>query len=298
MPESLKALRRRVRSVKNTRQITRAMEMVSASKLKRAETALHAALPYNARLSDMLRRLVLGGNTPDNPLFTPREEVKTRLVVVFAADRGLCGAYNAQVFKGAEAYLRQCVAEEVSVTVMPVGRRSVEYFTKKRRDLKQAGAIAAHGGKVSVELARQIADLAIEEFSSGRVDEVHFLYNKFISTSKSLFVIEKFLPFDREAFGAHDADAGQGTALEYIYEPSAERVFESLLPRFIQSKVYVALAAALTAEHSARMLAMNSATKNCKDLIESLTLRMNKARQASITKEILEIVSGAEALNG
>lgn len=313
MPESLKVLRRRVRSVKNTRQITRAMEMVSASKLKRAESALLAAKPYNQRLSDMLRRLVLSGKTPENPLFATRDEVKTRLLVVFAADRGLCGAYNANILKAVENFLKRSADEGVGVRVVAVGRRAVEYFQKKQRQVPLIADFQQHGGRVTVELARGIADACIKDFTDGQSDEVLFLYNRFISTTRYRITIDKFLPFDRQVFSSADAaDAAaegspEGAAatapdnaatLDYIYEPDAGRVFETLLPRFIQSKVYVALASSMTSEHSARMIAMNSATKNCGELIEKLTLQMNKARQAAITKEIIEIVSGAQAIGG
>jgi F-type H+-transporting ATPase subunit gamma len=297
MPESLKELRRRVRSIKNTRQITKAMEMVSASKLKRCEGALLAARPYSERLTAMLSRLVASGATPDDPLFETRE-VKTRLVVAFAADRGLCGAYNANMFKLLEQYIAKSQAADVEVKVMPVGKRMTEYVNKKHPELDTPSIIAEHGGKVNVDLARKIADDSIAIFKDGGCDEVIFLYSHFVSTVRSERMTEKFLPFDIDAFASTTSDDEEEEiqVQDYIYEPSADKVFESLLPRFIQSRSYVAFASALTSEHAARMMAMNNATKNCGELIDQLTLRLNKARQAQITTEIIEIVSGADAL--
>jgi F-type H+-transporting ATPase subunit gamma len=294
-----KELRRRIRSIKNTRQTTRAMEMVSASKLRRAEQAYRAAAPYGAKLSEMLSYIVAAGAAPASALFQERDEIKRRLVVLFAADRGLCGGYNNNLFKVAHQYLDEQRQAGIEVDAIPVGRRANDFLTKKRPDANIIHRIPENGGKVSLEIPRAIAAKAIEEFQSGRVDEVVFLYNRFVSTIVYRQTIEKFLPISKDSLAPLSEDDLKFLAsADYIFEPSSEDVFNALLPKFIESKVYVAFASAITAEHSARMVAMSAATKNSGELIDKLTLAMNKKRQAAITTEIIEVISGAQALEG
>lgn len=296
----VKELRRRIRSIKSTRQTTRAMEMVSASKLRRAQLALEAAAPYGAKLTEMLAYIVAAGSAPKNhELFQKRDNVKRRLVVLFAADRGLCGGYNNNLFKVAEKYLATCREEGVEPILMPVGRRANDFVRKRGGGATVVQAVSEHQGKVGYEIPRQIAKVAIDEFTSGRVDEVVFVRNHYVSTIVYQQVTEKFLPIDPESLSSlTDEERSFLERTGYIFEPSAETVFNALLPKFVESKVFVAFASSITAEHSTRMVAMSSATKNCGELIDSLTLTMNRKRQAAITKEIIEVVSGAEALNG
>ena len=293
MAENVKVLRRRVRSIRNTKQITRAMEMVSAAKLRRAQDLLLAGRPYAGKLQELLGHLASSADT-DHPLFAQRD-VRRRLVVVVTADRGLAGAFNAQIIKRAEAVRRN---SPVPVTLGIIGKKANDYF--KGRGLDIAFAITDMAGRVSAARAREVAENVTQMFMSGEVDEVTLIYNRFISTIQYVQMEEQLLPLDPDALLGLAADhaAHGGRQVDYILEPSPKDVFTSLLPRFVASKIYITLAETFTAEHAARMVSMSAATKNCEELISSLTLRMNKARQAAITKEILEIVGGAEALKG
>jgi F-type H+-transporting ATPase subunit gamma len=290
MAENVKALRRRLRSIRNTKQITRAMEMVSAAKLRRAQDLLLAGRPYAGKLQEFLGRLASSEDATD-PLFEQRP-VRRRLLVLLTADRGLAGSFNAQIVKRAEAYL----VANPGTDLMCVGRKGYEYFRSRR--WKIVSAVTDLAGKVSAERAVAIADRLVESFLSGEVDEVILMFNSFVSTMVYRPTTEKLLPLDPAALLANYAPSAAGKKIDYLLEPTPERVLANLLPRFVRSKVYISLAETFTAEHSARMIAMSGATKNCEELIESVSLRMNKARQAAITKEILEIVGGAEALKG
>lgn len=293
MAENVKALRRRLRSIRNTRQITRAMEMVSAAKLRRAQETLMAGRPYAAKLQELLGRLA--GTQISHPLFEKRD-VRRRLLVVITADRGLAGAFNANTIKRAEQFLREPGAPPIDMVC--VGRKGYDYF--RTRNVNIVFSVTDLGGKLSSERTNSIAERLTELFLDGSYDEVFVLYNAFVSTLVYRPTLEKLLPLDQEALlGGAEAELPAGTRnLEYIMEPSPESVLSTLLPRFVKSKIYIIMAEVFTAEHSARMVAMSGATKNCQELMEKVSLQMNKARQAAITKEILEIVGGAEALKG
>lgn len=290
MAENVKALRRRLRSIRSTRQITRAMEMVSASKLRRAQEVLMAGRPYAHKLQELLGH-VARSTQVEHPLLE-RREVRRRLLVVITADRGLAGAFNAQVLKRAEAYLRE-TTEETSVVC--IGKKAFDFFKTRRWPI--IFSITDHGARVSTERAREIADRLTEEFLSSRTDEVLLLYNAYVSTLVFRPTLAQLLPLNSETL-LEEAPEPNGFRPDYIFSPSREEVFSKLLPRYVLSKVYICLAESFTAEHSARMVAMTGATRNCDDLIVALTLSMNKARQTAITTEILEIVGGAEALKG
>ncbi len=289
MAENVKSLRRRLRSIKNTKQITRAMEMVSAAKLRRSQDLLMAGRPYAAKLQELLGRLA-GSATASHPFFDKRE-VRTRVVVLVISDRGLAGSFNAQLIKRAELILK---ASTTPVKLVCVGKKGYDYF--KSRQWNILFSVTDFAGKLTYERTNEVADRLTELFLSGQADELSVVYNSFVSTMVYRTTVEQMLPLDPDALLSAESDAGAGG--EYIMEPSAEEVFQSLLPRYINSKMYIIMAETFTAEHSARMIAMSAATKNSSELIEKVSLVMNKARQASITKEILEIVGGAEALNG
>lgn len=294
MAENVKVLRRRLRSIRNTKQITRAMEMVSAAKLRRAQHVLMAARPYAGKLQELLGHLA-GSADADHPLFHKRE-LRHRLVVVVTADRGLAGAFNAQIIKRAEAMLRNAT---VPVSLGIIGKKAFDHF--KNRGVSIAFSVPDMGGRVSASRTRKVTETLQRMFLDGEVDEIVLLYNRFISTIVYRPTEEQLLPLEPEALLGLAGDAGDahhGRQVDYLIEPSPARVFSSLLPRYIGAKVYIMLAETFAAEHSARMVSMSGATKNCEELITTLTLRMNKVRQASITKEILEIVGGAEALKG
>lgn len=291
MAENVKSLRRRLRSIKNTKQITRAMEMVSAAKLRRAQDLLMAGRPYATKLQELLGRLA-GSATASHPFFDKRE-VRKRVLVLVTSDRGLAGSFNAQLIKRAEITLK---SSTTPIELVCIGKKGYDYF--KSRQWNILFSVTDFGGKLTYERTNEVADRLTELFLSGQADELLVLYNSFVSTLVYRPTVEQLLPLDPEALLSTATDAPAGASGEYIMEPSAEEVFQSLLPRYINSKMYIIMAETFTAEHSARMIAMSAATKNSSELIEKVSLAMNKARQAAITKEILEIVGGAEALNG
>jgi len=289
MAEILRNLRRRVRSIGNTMQVTRAMAMVAAAKLRRSQMALAAARPYGEKIKALLARVATSvAGECVHPLFARREE-KRIVLVLFTGDRGLCGAFNANIIRQAEQFLAPWGKKNAEVYC--VGKRGRDYFA--RRGWLMLGQVADLRGRVDFRTARTIASRLQEHYSTGTTDAAYLCYNTQISAVAFRGQIEKFLPLDPVAMGLTETT---GIAAEYIFEPSREEVFAQLLPRYCESRIHSVLAEALTAEHSARMLAMNNASKNCEELIDTLTLRMNKARQASITKEIGEIMGGAEAL--
>ncbi|MCX7718923.1 MAG: ATP synthase F1 subunit gamma [Candidatus Sumerlaeaceae bacterium] len=297
MAENVKALRRRLRSVKNTKQITRAMEMVSAAKLRRAEELLRAGRPYAAKLQEFLGHLAASATT-DHPYFELRE-VAHRTLVLVTADRGLAGAFNNALIKRAEAVLRQPGAPPTSLVCL--GRKGYDYF--RNREWPIAFQVTDFAGRCSGARAAEIADRLAGAFIARETDEILVLANTFVSMLVYRPIAFKLLPLDpAELLGGAEDDAhGHGVhhpPTDYILEPSPAAVFASILPRYVRSRLYMTLLDSFTAEHSARRTAMNSATKNCGELIDSLSLRMNKARQAAITKEILEVVAGADALKG
>ncbi len=286
MAENVKTLRRRLRSIRNTKQITRAMEMVSAAKLRRAQAILEAGRPYAGKLKELMLRLSVSGSI-GHPLME-RREVKTRWLVLVTADRGLAGAFNAQIIKQAEQFLQK---SDVPTSLVCIGKKGYDYFRSKR--IPVLWSVTDLGGRLNAERIEEIGAFLREGFLSGQTDEIVFLYNRFISTLVYRPQLEVFLPLGGEADSLAVAEPARR---EYLLEPTGEELLAALLPRYLNNRIYIMLAETFTAEHSARMVAMSGATRNCDELTEKLTLKMNKARQAAITKEIIEIVSGAEAL--
>jgi F-type H+-transporting ATPase subunit gamma len=286
---SLKAIRKRITSVRNTQKITKAMKMVSAAKLRRAQEAALAARPYADKLRELLRSVAASATEEAHPLLRTVENPERVRLVLLTSDRGLCGAYNAALIRQAEAFLRGQTGHESSLTI--VGRKGVEYY--RRRSV----TIAARHVQVvpSIGLAREIAADVSREFAEGRVDRVELLYSAFRSALSQVPTLETLLPVAVEA----KADAAPETPpLEHVMEPDRPSLLGRLLPQFVEVRIYRALLESAASEHAARMTAMDSATSNAGKMILSLTLAMNRARQAAITKELMEIVSGAEALKG
>jgi F-type H+-transporting ATPase subunit gamma len=282
---TLRALRRRIRSVQNTQQITKAMEMVAAAKLRRAQVRALASRPYATKITEMLGNLRGEASALDHPLFKAREVRKTALVLV-TSDRGLCGAYNATLIRAAEQRLRR--AEPGSIALVLVGKKGREYFRRRKYPV-----LAVHTplpAEASLEFARELTGDLIARFLAGEVDRVELMFTQFISALRRKVLLEAFLPV-----GAERAAEGTGGGAT-IFEPDAESIFAELLPRYATAKLFAALADALASEHGARMIAMGAARKNAGELIDVLVLRRNRMRQASITKELLDIVGGAEAL--
>ena len=283
---SLKDLRRRIRATKSMQQIFKAMEMVAAAKLRRAQARAKAASPYSEKISDMLANLSESAAELQHPLFKVRE-VKTTALVVISADRGFAGAYNATVLRVAEQKLR--AAERGTVQLVVVGRKGRDYLRRRGHPI-----LAAHTelpGEASLELARRITNDLTQRFVSGEVDRVEILYTHFVNAIVRKVRNETFLPIGADA--VRKPGTGGGAA---IFEPDAESIFAELLPRYATAKLYAAMADSLASEHSARMVAMGSARKNAGELVDALTLTRNRMRQAAITREISELVGGAEAL--
>jgi F-type H+-transporting ATPase subunit gamma len=285
---TLKAIRKRISSVRNTQQITKAMKMVSAAKLRRAQEAAVAARPYAEKMTELLKNVAARVAIEAHPLLQTREEKKLDLVL-FTSDRGLCGGYNANLIRAAEAFLRRHAPDkEVELTL--VGRKGADHFRRRRAPVadRYLNVLAT----APDELAALIGQKLISRFINGETDAVYILYSHFRSALSQVPTLEKLLPV---ALSETD-DAAAQQLTEYLYEPGIEQLLASLLPRITEVAVQRALLEATASEHGARMTAMDSATSNAAKMIGSLTLQMNRARQASITRELMEIVGTAEAL--
>lgn len=290
MAASLKELDRRIRSVKNTQQITRAMKMVAAAKLRRAQDKLIAARPYGGKLEELLDGLT--GTQIDHPLFEERN-LRRRFVVVISSDKGLCGSYNAGVLRQTEDWLKAHDDDGVENVIYVVGRKANDFF--KRRQWKVETVIDDLGGVIDVPRFNQIADDLMHRFLKDEVQEIRIFYTRFVSTLRYEPTHATLLPL-KPAESDGGATAPVRKSVDFLYEPSAEAVLAALLPKSIRNRVFNAIAEAATSEHGARMTSMGAATENAGKMIDSLTLFRNRARQSAITQEISEIVGGANAL--
>jgi F-type H+-transporting ATPase subunit gamma len=295
---SLIDLRRRVRAVKNTQQITKAMKMVAASKLRRAQERIMAARPYALQMQRVLSSLAARVDPAMHPLLAVRERRpdSRTLVIIVTGDKGLCGSFNTNVIKGAATFVTE-TSEHCRLGL--VGRKGRDFFGRRGFDVafEQVGLFQ----KLKFEDARESTEIAIDMFTKGEVDRVMLVYNEFKSAMSQKLVVDQLLPISHEeASGADPMYAGEGGgpagAIDYLYEPSPQEIFNQLLPRYIEVQVWRALLESNAAFFAAQMTAMDTATKNSAEMISSLTLYMNKVRQAAITREIIEVVSGAEAL--
>lgn len=294
MAKGIKELRLRIRSIKNTKKITRAMEMVSAAKLRRNQSQMESAKPFAHKLELLLARLARSERAQENVLFQSRAD-RTDLPVVyvlFTSDRGLAGAFNANLIKRTERELKK----NPEACLYLIGRKGIDYF-KKRLPAERILGQEITGGDLDGETTDRISNALLGMWERGEVREINIIASEFVSTSTNRPQVSRYLPLSPDAFSL-DTEEEEERAMDYILEPTPERVFEAILPRYLRSKIFLTLAESYTCEHASRMLAMNNATKNCDELSSALTLQMNKARQAAITTEIVEIVSGAEALNG
>lgn len=281
----IKTINKRIRSVKSTQQITKAMKMVAAAKLRRAQARLLAARPYAAKLADLLGQLAAGG-AGDHPLFEARP-VQRRLYIVVTSDKGLCGAYNMNVIKIAQAALKADREAGIAAAVYAVGKKARDYFAKRGHTM--FAAHADFGGEASAERARQLVDRVEAAFLAGEFDDVQLVYARFVSTLTQRPAAAGLLPVAPPA-------AQAGPAADYLWEPDKEQLYRVLLPLYLRNRAYIALCEAYASEHGARMTSMSAATENAGELIDHLTLRRNRERQAAITREINEIVGGANAL--
>jgi F-type H+-transporting ATPase subunit gamma len=286
MPSTID-LRRRIRSTKNTQQITKAMKMVSAAKLRRAQERMMAARPYSAAMRQVLASIAKRVDMAKHPLLGEREAERKVLLLVVTADRGLCGAFNTNVLRAAQNAIVENGWEHVEL--LPIGRKAIDFFKRRTTPIRRQGAHVYQA--LSLNTAREIAQGIIDDFLGGEFDAVYVLYNEFKSIIAQRVTLDRLLPLTREWTTADTLEP----AIEYLYEPDPEKILSELLPRHIEFQLYRVLLESAAAEQGARMTAMESATKNASDMISHLTLTYNRIRQASITKEIIEIVSGAAA---
>jgi len=284
MPSTID-IRRRIRSVKNTQQITKAMKMVAAAKLRRAQERMFAARPYAGGLRQVLASVATRVDISAHPLLQTREPERNVVVVVVTADRGLCGAFNANVIRAAQNFIREHAFE--GVELLTIGRKASDFFRRRPIPIRKNVFVAQ---ALSLDVAKEIADSLIKDFIDEKIDGVYVVYNEFKSLIAQHVRAERLLPIARE----FEADPNR-PAIDYLYEPGPEQILSDLLPKHIEFQLYRVLLESAAAEQGARMTAMEAATKNASDMINFLTLTYNRIRQAAITKEIIEIVSGASA---
>ncbi|MBI2218532.1 MAG: ATP synthase F1 subunit gamma [Candidatus Rokubacteria bacterium] len=305
---TLRDIRRRIRSVESTQKITRAMKLVAAAKLRRAQERILSARPYANKMAELLGHLVSGADDDAaHPLLAQREGPR-RQVVIITADRGLAGAFNSNIIRRALEFIRESNTREV--TLVAVGRKARDFYRRRQWPIDRD--MVGFWDRLGFTHAAELADYFMQRYLDGQVDEVHLVYNEFRSVAVQRPVRQQLLPIpsgesDGHAAAGHAAPPGgreaapEGRAaatetVDYIYEPSPEAILGDLLPRHVRMQVYRALMESLAGEYGARMTAMEAATKNAKEMIGVLTVQYNKARQEKITKELLDIVGGAEAL--
>jgi F-type H+-transporting ATPase subunit gamma len=284
---TLRDIRRRIRSVESTQKITRAMKLVAAAKLRRAQERVQSARPYAIKMAQLLSSLVRRAEGEAHPLLVRRPAARKRLVII-TSDKGLCGAFNSNILRASLHFLRE--QGETNVTLVVVGKKARDFYRRRPYEIKSE--MLGFFDRLSYEHAQELAGGLMKEYLAGDVDEVHLMYNEFRSVAVQRATREQLLPIEPE-----EVTEGQGEAAgDYIYEPSPEAILASLLPRHVTTQVYRALLESVAGEYGARMTAMEAATKNAKEMIGVLTIQYNKARQERITKELLDIVGGAEAL--
>lgn len=277
-------IRRRIRSVKNTQQITKALKMVSAAKLRRAQESMFAARPYSRKMIEVLSGIATRGENTGHPLLVERAEKRVVLIVI-TADKGLCGGFNANILRRAGRFITDNSDKELSLVT--VGRKGRDVL--RRRKLPSRAEHVGIFQQLNFGTARVIARAIIEGYVKDEFDAVYLLHNEFKSVIAQKIVVDRLLPVPKQEI------ATTSQAIEYLYEPTAGTIFEQLLPKYVETRIWHALLESVAAEHGARMAAMDSATKNASETIDHLTLHMNKVRQAAITREIIEVVSGASS---
>ena len=282
---TLRDIRRRIRAVQSTQKITRAMKLVAAAKLRRAQERILEARPYAHKMADLLGNLALRTAPERHPLLARREGGR-RQIVIITADKGLCGAFNTNVIRRSLEFIRQ--SEEAGLTLVVVGRKARDHYRRRAWTVKSE--MLGFFDRLAYSHAAELSTRLIQDYLTEETDEIHLIYNEFRSVSVQRVVREQLLPITPAAVPADAA------VVDYLYEPSADAILAALLPRHVTTQVYRALMESLAAEYGARMTAMEAATKNASEMIDLLTIQYNKARQERITKELLDIVGGAEAL--
>ncbi len=289
-----RALRRRITSVQSTKKITRAMELIAATRVVKAQQRAHAARPYSTRLTSVIEDVAAGGAEASHRLLERRETVRRVGFVVITSDRGLAGPYNSSVIKAAERELMDAQTKGRDYSLMLIGKKGQDYF--RFRNYRIDEAFAGMSDTPTYGDARQVAEIVADRFESGHIDEVILAYMEFFTIGTQRVAVRRFLPLESIDVIASAGGGEQRSAFEF--EPSPEGVLESLLPRYVESRLFSALLDAAASEHANRQRAMKAATDNAEELITKLTRAMNRARQDAITTEIMEIVGGAEALKG
>jgi F-type H+-transporting ATPase subunit gamma len=296
---SLRDIRKRITSVRSTQKITKAMKMVAAAKLRRAQESILAVRPYATKMFEMLNGLAQRTSAEAHPLLAFREPKRVELVV-FASDRGLCGAFNMNLIQRAERFLSEEKGRAEEVALSFFGRKGRDYFRKRKVNIRRE--YVNFFGKVDYLLASRLGQELVRDYIDNRVDRIYLLYSEFRSAIQQRVVLKRILPVTSAEMlegAAEPSNAPGKTAskgVDYLYEPSEGEILDKLLPMYVEVQVYQALLETVASEYGARMTAMENATSNAAEMIDKLTLIYNKARQASITKELIEIVSGAEAL--
>jgi len=280
--------RRRIRSVKNTQQITRAMKFVAAARLRRAQEAALAARPYAQELARVLRSTMARLESPKHPLLARRPEERI-LVIVLSGERGLAGAYNANILKRAAEFLRSKQGKKI--VVIPIGKKGRDALRKAGMEF--AGEYVNVLARVDLGIAREVANLVTELYSREAIDAVYTVFSEFKNVLAPVLVTEKLLPIEKIEESEETAGERAASQIDYLYEQPETQILDRLLPRYVETQILRIMLESSAAEHAARMTAMEAATKNAGEVIDALTLHMNKVRQAAITKEIIEIVSGA-----
>ena len=292
-------LRGRIRSVQATKKITRAMELIAASRIVKAQQRVQAAVPYSEQITAVVKDLAAAGGGASSPLLAGREQINKICYVVIAADRGLCGGYNAGVQRAAEGEIKADVLAGRDYTIVAVGRKPDNYF--RFRGYDRTASFGGFSDSPTYEDARAIGALVVDLFTSGEVDRVELVYTRFISTGSQEVVLRPLVPLGTDTAEGGDGQhepKGDGPSGDYEFEPDPGTILDTLLPRYVEARIYAALLNAAASEYAAKQRAMKSATDNAEELIKNLARIMNRARQDSITTEIMEIVGGAEALGG
>lgn len=281
----MRDIKRKIKSVKNTQKITSAMKMVSAAKMRKAHDAVSAARPYAENIKNVVNNIGKRVSEEGHPFLEERPQVNSIGILVITSDRGLCGGFNSNVIKKTLSFIRE--RNDKKIKFYFIGKKAYDFF--RRREYEILDKHVAFGGKIRYDDATDIGKKLTEDFLNGTVDEIYCIFNEFKSIVSQIPKVEKLLPIKIDV--THEE-----TVIDYIYEPSPEALINEILPRYVNFSVYSAMLESIAGEHGARMAAMDNATRNAGELIKKLEITYNKARQAAITKEILDIVNGAEAL--
>ncbi len=291
MGAKLRTIRRRIRSVQSTKKITSAMEMIAASQIRRAQDRMEAARPYAEQITQAIRDITSQSGRVEHPMLEVRDDPRAAAVLVITSDRGLAGAYNANVLRAAEELMGTLQSEGKEPHLYVVGRKGISYFRFRDRDV--SASWEGFSERPAYEHAKAVADELIERFRERDVDEIHEVYTRFVSTLTQRATARRMVPVELEE---RDDEGSEGPRAGYLFEPEPEEILRSLMPRFVEARIFASMLESAASEHAARRQAMSAATENAEDLIKTLTREANQIRQAEITTEIMEIVGAAEAL--